>query len=126
MGSTAANLLPLNVKVIKAAKAKDGKPTEYRVKASRGLVLVVQTSGKASWYCFYHVRQGSKRRLRKYWIGSRDVTSLGDARQEAARIMRAAEKGDDPVGTSTPSCLKSRSVQRLRATASTIKAAETA
>jgi integrase len=98
MGSTAANLLPLNVKVIKAARAKHGKPTEYRVKASRGLVLVVQASGKASWYCFYHVRQGSKRRLRKYWIGSRDVTALGDARQEAARIIRAAEKGEDPVG----------------------------
>jgi len=92
------NVLPLNVRVIKAAKARDGKPTEYRVKGTRGLVLIVQASGKASWFCFYHIRQGSKRRLRKYWIGSRDVTPLADAREEAARIMRAAEKGQDPVG----------------------------
>jgi integrase len=98
MTSTTTNLLPLNVKVIKTAKARDGKPTEYRVKGSRGLVLIVQASGKGSWFCFYHIRQGSRRRLRKYWIGSRDVTPLGDAREEAAKIMRAAQKGQDPVG----------------------------
>ena len=85
MQSTRTTLLPLNVKAVKAAKARDGKPTEYRVKGSRGLVLIAQSSGTASWFCFYHVRQGSKRRLRKYWIGSRDVTSLRDARLEAAR-----------------------------------------
>jgi integrase len=98
MQSTRTTLLPLNVKAVKAAKARDGKPSEYRVKGSRGLVLIAQASGKASWFCFYHVRQGSKRRLRKYWIGSRDVTPLSDARLEAARVMRAAEKGEDPVG----------------------------
>jgi integrase len=98
MQSTGTTLLSLNVKAVKAAKARHGKPTEYRVKGSRGLVLIVQASGKASWFCFYHVRQGSKRRLRKYWIGSRDVTPLSHARQEAARVMRAAEKGEDPVG----------------------------
>ena len=92
------SLLPLNVKAIKAAKARGGKPTEYRVKGSRGLVLIVQASGKASWFCFYHTRLGSKRRLRKYWLGSRDVTKLADAREGAARVMRAAEKGQDPVG----------------------------
>ncbi len=98
MKNGATNLLSLNVKAIKAAKARDGKPTEYRVKGSRGLVLIVQASGKASWFCFYHTRQGSKRRLRKYWLGSRDVTKLADAREGAARILRAAEKGQDPVG----------------------------
>jgi integrase len=98
MKSTTTSLLPLNVKAIKAAKAKGGKPTEYRVKGSRGLVLIVQASGKASWFCFYHTRHGSKRRLRKYWLGSRDVTKLADAREGAARVMRAAEKGQDPVG----------------------------
>jgi integrase len=98
MKGTTTNLLPLNVKAIKSAKARDGKPTEYRVKGSRGLVLIVQASGKASWFCFYHTRQGSKRRLRKYWLGSRDVTNLAEAREGAAKIMRAAEKGQDPVG----------------------------
>lgn len=98
MSRATGKLLPLNVKVIRAAKAIGGKPTEYRVKGSRGLVLIVQSSGKASWFCFYHVRQGSKRKLRKYWIGSRDVTPLREAREEAARVMRAAEKGQDPVG----------------------------
>jgi integrase len=98
MNNTTTNLLPLNVKAIKAAKARGGKPTEYRVKGSRGLVLIVQASGKASWFCFYHTRQGLRRRLRKYWLGSRDVTNLADAREGAAKIMRAAEKGQDPVG----------------------------
>jgi integrase len=97
MTDSIRNLLPLNVRTVKAAKAKDGKPTEFRVKGSRGLVLIVQVSGKASWYCFYHVRLGSKRRLRKYWLGSRDVTSLADARSEAAKIIRRVEKGTDPV-----------------------------
>lgn len=97
------NVLPLNVKAIKAAiKAAaaeaEGKPREFRVKGSRNLVLIAQPSGKASWYCFYFIRQGAKRRLRKWWIGTHAHTPLADARQAAAEVMRKVEAGGDPVG----------------------------
>jgi hypothetical protein len=96
-------VLPLNVKAIKAAiktaaAEAEGKPREFRVKGSRNLVLIVQPSGKASWYCFYFIRQGTKRRLRKWWIGTHEHTPLADARQAAGEVMRKVEAGGDPVG----------------------------
>lgn len=100
-------LLPANARAVKAARARDGRPTEYRVKGARGLVLRVRppppgsadssASGAASFYCYYHTGKGPKRRLVKVRLGNRDVTRLADASEAAEQIMRRVEAGSDPV-----------------------------
>jgi integrase len=104
---TTRNLLPLNAKVVKAARSKSGKPTEYRFKDAKGLVLLVQppaiaerdpkAKGAASFYCYYHSGKGARRKLNKVRLGSRDVTPLVDACERAKQIMRGVEAGRDPV-----------------------------
>jgi integrase len=107
--NTTRNLLPLNAKVVKAARARGGKPTEYRFKDAKGLVLLVQppppeiaerdakAKGAASFYCYYHSGKGDRRKLNKIRLGSRDVTPLVDACDRAKQMMRNVEAGRDPA-----------------------------
>lgn len=80
---------------IKAAAARNGKPTEYTVADSDGLTLRVEPSGSASYYVRYSA-SGKRQRMR---LGARGVLALKDARKRAKEIAVAIEKGEDPVAS---------------------------
>jgi integrase len=87
------NLLPANDLAVRAAVARDGKPTEYKIADSAGLTMRVEPSGRAAYYVRYTTRNGRKRCR----IGTRDSVALKDARQKAREIIAAVGRGEDPV-----------------------------
>jgi len=92
-----AKELRANYKSTNAAKAVDGKRTEYRITDTPGLILRCEPSGKAVWYFQYGKRLSGSFKLRKMRLGSRDTVSLADARERASELHRAVEMGGDPV-----------------------------
>jgi integrase len=99
MARTATLVLPLNVQAVKAAKAKDGKLTEYQVANERGLKLVVLPSGTGTYVLRYDVGTTGKRMQRKLKIGRRDAMTVHEARKKADDLRRQVEGGSDPVVT---------------------------
>ena len=97
MVNSAGNILACNSQSVKKAAAKNSKQTEYRIKDTEGLVLVVQPSGSASYYVYYKVRLGQQSKLRKFRLGNRDIVSLKDARSKTKEILAKVAAGEDPV-----------------------------
>ena len=97
MVATSKQVLPFNARIVKAARARDGKLTEYRIAGERGLVLRVMPSGTATYMFTYRIWQGARRRFRKMKLGRRDAMTLHDARKEADEARRIVEAGRDPV-----------------------------
>lgn len=95
--NTASKLLRSNAKAVAKATAINDKPTEYRISGARGLVLLVQASGTRSWYFYYHVQVGKRRRLRKLKLGSFDELTLGQAIDIAEKWRAEVKAGADPV-----------------------------
>ena len=91
--------LPSNAAKIAVCKSVDGKPTEYRIEGSRGLTLLVQPSGVATYYLTYAA--GSARRRLK--LGRRDTMSLAQARIAAMETLTTVSKGSDPVADANAS-----------------------
>jgi integrase len=87
------NLLPANDLAVKAAVAREGKATEYKIADSSGLNLRVEPSGRGAYYVRYTASNGRQR----FRIGARDAVSLRDARQKAREIIAAVGRGEDPV-----------------------------
>src|SRR5262245_41538362 len=92
MPRKAEDPLAYNDLAIKAARARDGKPTEYKIKGVQGLLLRVEPSGAAAYYSRYHAN-GQRRRIR---LGSRDVIAPSGAKKRATEIALAVESGEDP------------------------------
>lgn len=87
-----------NAKAVQAAKAIDGKQTEFRIEGAPGLVLVVQPSGTGTWSYQYRVTVGVTRKKRSVALGSRDTVTLAEARERAIDLRREVEAGGDPAG----------------------------
>ena len=79
---------------VKAAKAIDGKMTEYAIEGVRGLRLIVLPSGTGTYYFAYSVGRVSKRRK----LGRRDTTTLAEVQVKAMTTAIEVSKGRDPVG----------------------------
>lgn len=92
MPRQAEDPLPYNELAIKAARARNGKPTEYKVEGVAGLLLRVEPSGAAAFYSRYHAN-GQRRRIR---LGSRGVVPPSEAKKRATEIALAVERGEDP------------------------------
>jgi integrase len=92
MPRQAEDPLPYNELAIKAAKARNEKPTEYKVAGVPGLLLRVEPSGAAAFYSRYHTN-GQRRRIR---LGSRGVMPPSEAKKRATEIALAVESGEDP------------------------------
>lgn len=111
MDSATSKVLKFNAQTVAAASSVGGKQTEWRIEQPRpkkypkdqpfalirGLVLVVQPSGSGAYYAYYKARVGKTSKLRKYRIGSRDITSLETAHDRVTEIMQLVEAGRDPV-----------------------------
>jgi integrase len=97
---SASTRLPANVKAIRRAVrevAAGGAAREFRIDGVRGLVLLALPSGTATWYLYYDVAVGRKRRRRKLKIGRLDDIALADAIAVAERQRSAIRTGADPV-----------------------------
>jgi len=86
------NLAP-NVQKILAAKAINGKQTEYRINGSPGLILIVQPTGGAAFFFYYRRRT----KLRKVRIASREGFNLSDVKAVASELRARTDSGGDPV-----------------------------
>jgi integrase len=89
--------LPHNARLVETLKALDGKRTQYRSQSVIGLELECLASGKRTWRVRYRVGRGKARRFRAYKIGDADVVSLGEAVDEARRLLAKVQvEGRDP------------------------------
>lgn len=83
----------LTVKAIERAKAKK---EEYRLKADKGLYLVVSTTGRKTWAVRYSINGKQNYGVLPLPYGTTDGRmSLADARAENQRIQSLARKGID-------------------------------
>lgn len=84
----------LTVRAIEAAKPKD---KDYKLRADRGLHLLVATTGVKSWLVRYVVggKQIQARLPRPYGTDGPGHMTLADARTENARIRACAKEGVD-------------------------------
>jgi len=87
--------LPLANKAtaVNAARAVDGKMTEYAIEGVRGLRLIVLPSGTATYYLAYSNARVSKRLK----LGRRDTMTLAQANVAAMSALVEVSKGADPV-----------------------------
>jgi len=97
MAGKAKNVLPFNSQSVSKAKAVGGKQTEYQIDGVKGLGLIVQPSGTSSWWFRYTTGSAGKRKYRKMKIGSRDGTTLAEARTRAISLQQRVEAKEDPV-----------------------------
>jgi integrase len=97
MTKSATKILPYNVAVIAAAKARDGKQIEFSIAGVRGLKLVVLPSGIATFMFSYAIGEGRHRTRNKIKIARRDAITLADARKRADELRRKIEAGIDPA-----------------------------
>ena len=89
--------LPANSQAVAKAKCVDGKRTTYRIEDVRGLVLTVQPGGEAAWGFRYSMGGRAQKRERWIALGTRDATSLAEARAKAIELRRRVEAGEDVV-----------------------------
>src|SRR6476646_10501337 len=83
--------LRLTDAAVKAVKAKTATRDMYD-EGEPGLCLRVQPSGRKAW----GLRVRVARRQHRYVIGEYPATTLGEARELAARMKKAAKRGGDP------------------------------
>src|SRR5512136_2173444 len=79
---------------IKFLEGVPGKQVDYFDKALPGFFVRVSQDGKKSFGVMYR-KAG---RLRRMKLGTYPLFALGEARKEAAKILRNAELGLDPAG----------------------------
>jgi integrase len=82
---------------VKAAKAGSTTRDLYD-EAEGGLCLRVQPSGRKAWALRIRIRS----RLQRFTIGEYPETGLGEARELAGRMKKAARRGDDPMEVLRP------------------------
>src|SRR5205809_6570379 len=85
---------------VKAAKAGTATRDIYDA-GEAGLCLRVQPSGRKGW----GLRVRVAGRQHRYSIGEYPATGLGEAREFAARMKKAAARGDDPAEVLPPSAV---------------------
>lgn len=88
-----------NHRQILAAKAIDGKRTQYRIATVPGLVLDVRESGKRTWFVRYQPGGRGSRKFRWFKIGDASVIGFRDAADRAEEIIKVVQKDNrDPHG----------------------------
>ena len=90
-------VLSSNHEATQAARALDGKLTEFRIEGVPGLVLRVSPSGGGAWWFYYRHRLGKRWTLRKIALGDRKSVKLVDVRRAAFELKNKTEGGSDPV-----------------------------
>lgn len=83
----------LSKRTVDALAPREGRYTVW-CEALPGFGVRVESSGRKTFICRY--RQGGKRR--QYTIGSAQVLTAEEARNEARRVLSAVRLGDDPSG----------------------------
>lgn len=81
-----------NHRQVLAAKAINGKRTQYRIEGSKGLILDVRESGQRTWFVRYQPGGRGKRKFRWFKIGDASIIGHGDASAKAESIIRAVQK----------------------------------
>jgi integrase len=81
-----------NHRQVLAAKAINGKRTQYRIAGCKGLVLDVRESGQRTWFVRYQPGGRGARKFRWFKIGDASVISVGDATDKADAVLRSVQK----------------------------------
>ena len=83
--------LKRNHRQITAARAIDGKRTQYRIEGVAGLVLDVRPNGKRTWFVRYQPGGRKSRTFRWYKVGDASSIGLSDATERAKKVITAVE-----------------------------------
>ena len=83
--------LARNHRQILAAKAIDGKRTQYRIEGVAGLVLDVRPTGSRTWFVRYQQGGREARKFRWYKIGDATAVGLADATEHAKKVVTAVQ-----------------------------------
>ena len=86
----------LTAAAIERLRADPAKRLEKPDGVVDGLYLVIQPSGAKAWAFRYRFPTGGKIKTHKITIGSYPALGLADAREEAGKLRRAVETGDNP------------------------------
>lgn len=81
-----------NHRQVLAAKAINGKRTQYRIVGCKGLVLDVRESGQRTWFVRYQPGGRGARKFRWFKIGDASSIGVGEAADKADAIIRAVQK----------------------------------
>jgi len=90
-GSDTMPSLKPNHRQVLAAKAINGKRTQYRIAGCKGLVLDVRASGQRTWFVRYQPGGRVARKFRWFKIGDASSIGVGDAADKADAIIRAVQ-----------------------------------
>jgi integrase len=85
---------PLTDNFIKALTAPPGKRIEIFDRRINGLILRISGQGRKTWVLRYRAENG---RQPRFTIGTYPALKLGDARDEALKLLAQTKKGDDPA-----------------------------
>ena len=86
----------LTAPAVEKFKPDPGKRLEKPDGVVDGLFLLIQSSGAKGWAFRYRFPVGGKVKTHKITIGSYPALSLADAREEAGKLRRAVERGENP------------------------------
>lgn len=102
----------VTVASVSAAKAVDGKRTEYPDSKVPGLALRVTPTGAKSWTLRYRNTEGKQCRLS---LGPFPAVGLSKAREEATKAVGLVAGGNDPAGErkATRAAAKSRKAETV-------------
>ncbi len=86
----------LTAPAVEKFKPDPGKRLEKPDGVVDGLFLLIQSSGAKGWAFRYRFPVGGKVKTHKITIGSYPALGLADAREEAGKLRRAVETGNNP------------------------------
>ena len=86
----------LTAAAVEKFRPDPGKRLEKPDGVVDGLFLLIQSSGAKGWAFRYRFPVGGKIKTHKITIGSYPALGLADARQEAGKLRRAVETGENP------------------------------
>ena len=86
----------LTAAAVEKFRPDPGKRLEKPDGVVDGLFLLIQSSGTKGWAFRYRFPVGGKIKTHKITIGSYPARSLAAAREEAGKLRRAVETGDNP------------------------------
>ena len=86
----------LTAAAVEKLRPDPGKRLEIPDGVVDGLYLVIQPSGTRGWAFRYRFPVGGKVKNHKITIGSYPALGLADAREEAGKLRRAVETGNNP------------------------------